>query len=280
MTMKHIHLITFIFLLFTSFTKVTLAASNIQNPKPSQAQPSSETITLVSDYYCPFNCKDGEDKKGILIDIVKEAFSPHGIKVEYKNIPWSRAISDTRAGKYTAIIGAARSEAPDFIFPAIPQVTAHFVFYTLKDNNWYYDYHEKDSLNDLSFGAVIDYSYNKEIDAYIAKNKKNPSKVQLAYGEDAMSMNMNKLLSGRIDAILEENMVIRNYITEHHLEDKLRPAGVLMEDQSSFLFIAFSPKNPESRKYARILDQETLNMIYSGRMAEIMNEYRIKNSDR
>ncbi len=269
----------FIFLLsFIPLVSIFIA-SVIQTSTTAKAEQSDDVITLVSDYYCPFNCKDSDEKKGILIDIVSEAFRPHGIKVEYKNIPWSRAIADTRAGKYTAIIGAARQEAPDFIFPAIPQITAHFIFYTLKDSSWYYDYHEKAILDKISFGAVNDYSYNKEIDSYIAKNKKNPSKVQLAYGEDAIGMNIQKLLSGRVDAVLEENMVIRNYITEHNLEDKLRPAGVLLEDTSSFLFIAFSPKNPDSKKYARILDQETLNMIYSGRIAEIMKNYKVKTGE-
>lgn len=234
-------------------------------------------ITLVADEWCPYTCAETEEKQGILIDIAKEAFSRHGIEVEYKLVPWSRAIADTRAGKYTAIVGASPDEAPDFIYPALQQATSHLVFYTLSDSKWVYNYRDNNnSFDSVSFGAVADYSYNREIDWYIKKHKENPAKVQLVYGDNALEMNMQKLLSKRIDAVLDEDLVIRRYIKEHDLSDQVRFAGALPEDITNFLFISFSPHEKEAKQYAWILDQEMLDMIYSGKVAEIINEYKSK----
>jgi polar amino acid transport system substrate-binding protein len=90
----------------------------------------AETITLVADEWCPYNCAPGDAKPGFLIEIARRIFEPAGFGVDYKIVPWARAIRDARAGRYTAIVGAIRSEAPDFVFPetaAFPSGTHAFV---------------------------------------------------------------------------------------------------------------------------------------------------------
>lgn len=242
---------------------------NIENIKGKE-------ITIVADEWCPFTCADDNSKQGILVDIVREALSRHGVKVEYKTMPWTRAIAETRAGKHSAIVGASPEEALDFIYPSLPQAVSHLAFYSLKENPWKYDHNDKKSLEKISFGAVADYSYNKTIDEYIAKHKKEPAHVQLAYGEDALEVNIKKLMAGRIGAILEEDMVMRRYLEEKKLSDKLVRVGVLPEDRSSFLYIAFSPHDANASTYTWLIDQEMLRMLYSGRVTEIMNEYGVR----
>jgi len=44
-------------------------------------------------------------------------FENSGHSIVYKILPWNRAIKSTRAGKYHAVIGAAKKEVPDFIVP-------------------------------------------------------------------------------------------------------------------------------------------------------------------
>jgi len=244
--------------------------------KDDQKDGTGRTITIVADEWCPLTCKDTDKKQGILVDITREALARYGVRVEYKTLPWSRAIVDTRLGKYSAIVGASPEEAPDFIYPALPQAVSHLAFYTLTENAWIYDHNEKNVLDKISFGAVVDYSYNKEIDEYITKHKKTSSKVQLLQGENALEMNIKKLLAGRIGAILEEDLVIRKYLEEHNLSEKIHRAGVLPEGISNYLFVAFSPHENEAKQYSLFLDQEMLRMLYSGRITEIMSEYNVR----
>ena len=70
------------------------------------ATAGAETLTLVADEWCPYNCTPGDEKPGFLVEIVKKVFEPQGFTVDYKIVPWARAIRDTRAGRYSAILGA------------------------------------------------------------------------------------------------------------------------------------------------------------------------------
>lgn len=231
-------------------------------------------IVLAADEWCPYTCGENDAKQGILVDVAREAFAKHGIEVVYKVVPWSRAIQNARIGKFDGVLGASKGEVPDFIYPALSQATSHLVFYTPASSSWQYDYEENDSLKKISFGVVADYSYNREIDLYIKRNKNDPSKVQIVYGANAIDMNMKKMLAGRIDALLDDALVINRYLKKNGLEDKVQLAGILPEDLTSYLYIAFTPHDKNAKKYSWILDKETLSMIYSGRLAEIANEYQ------
>ena len=77
-----------------------------------------ETISLRADAWCPYTCDPGAAKPGFMIEIAKMALEPAGHKVDYKVLNWARAITETRKGKFTAIVGAAKDDAPDFIYPS------------------------------------------------------------------------------------------------------------------------------------------------------------------
>ncbi|NDC56670.1 MAG: hypothetical protein EBZ69_07685, partial [Alphaproteobacteria bacterium] len=100
----------------------------------------AETITLVADEWCPFTCDPASDphKPGFLIDIVKAVFEKKGHVVTYRLLPWTRAINDTREGKYAALVGASQADGPDFIFHRTPLSTMQNAFFVKKDNPWRY----------------------------------------------------------------------------------------------------------------------------------------------
>lgn len=78
---------------------------------------SADTISIVADEWCPYNCSPESDKPGYMIEIAAAVFQKSGHTVDYKTINWSRAIDKARKGKYTAIVGTTKGDAPDFIFP-------------------------------------------------------------------------------------------------------------------------------------------------------------------
>ncbi len=242
------------------------------------ARADQETITLVADEWCPYNCAPNSEKPGYMVEIATAAFARHGISVKYITLPWARAIEDTRDNKYTAIIGAYYNDAPDFIYPETPQGLCRFSFYVKKDDPW--QFRNIDSLKTRTLGAINDYSYSVALDDYISTENEQSGRVQILSGESAIQNNIKKLLAGRINTYVEDRQVMA-YTLSHKdydsIRDTLRDAGTLpdQDDGNGIIFIAFSPHNPKSAAYARILSDETKAMMHSGEMKTILTKYGI-----
>jgi polar amino acid transport system substrate-binding protein len=239
------------------------------------AAQAAETVTIVADSWCPYNCDPASDRPGYMIEIAKKAFRRHGIKVKYSNMPWTRAIEETRMFKHTAIVGASHKDAEDFVFPKASQGWMENTFYVKKDNKWYYS--GEPALAKISLGAVADYSYGNPLDDYIGKNKNDLQLVQLVSGDNALDTNIKKLLAGRIDALVEDEHVMTYYLAQRSeaIRAQLKTAGSLPITEQNNLYIAFSPQAPDAQKYADILTKETEKMRKSGELKKILDRYSI-----
>lgn len=232
----------------------------------------SETLTFKADVWCPFNCEPKGEQQGFLIDLAKAALEPLGHKVEYSNLNWARAIVDTRDGKYTAIVGAAKSDAPDFIFPSTALGFARNCFYGKKDATW--SYQGIASLKGITFGVVKDYTYEDEVDEYIKTNMKDPKKIDVVAGDNPLELNLKKVNAGRITAFIEEDSVLRNYFFRNKLpDDSIKNLGCVKESE---IFIGFSPKNPKSAEYAKAISSKIEEMRKEGSFSKILAQYGIK----
>jgi polar amino acid transport system substrate-binding protein len=232
----------------------------------------AETITLVADGWCPYNCEPNAEKPGYMVEIAKKAFEKYGIEIEYSNLPWARQ------NKYTGIIGAYYGDAPDFIFPSVAQGLSVFSFYVNKSDEW--TYAGIDSLASRSLGAINDYSYSVHLDSYIESHKNDPTHIQILSGDNAIDNNIKKLLAKRIDTIVEDRQAMAYYLSPKEFESvraSIKEAGILPseEDGNGVVFIAFSPNNPNSKRYAEILSSETIAMSKSGVLKEILSRYGI-----
>lgn len=233
-----------------------------------------KTVTLVADVWCPFNCEPDSDKPGVIIEIAKRAFALHGITVDYKIVPWARAIEETRNGKYNGIVGAARGDAEDFVFPETPQSKSVMTFFVRKDSPWRYN--GPQSLESISLGSIVDYSYGEEVDAYIERHKSDMRRIQQVSGDNALDMNIRKLVKGRIGATIDSDSVIAYHLAAAYLQNELVPAGSLDADDDQNLHVAFSPKIPASKELAKILSDETKRMRQDGEYAEILKRYNLE----
>lgn len=234
----------------------------------SVAPARAETITLVADEWCPYNCAPGDEKPGFLVEVVKAIFEPQGFTVDYRTVPYARAIRDTRAGRYTAILGAIRSEAPDFVFPAGTGFQAGTRAFVKAGSAWRYD--GPKSLENVTLGVILDYSYGERTDAYIKANRSNEKRVQLSTGEDALEKNVAKLLQGRVSVLLEDPAVMRYFLARTNQTDAVANAGVLEDTE---VFIAFGPGDPHAAEHAKTLSEGLERMRASGELARILARY-------
>lgn len=230
------------------------------------------TVYLVADEWCPYNCAPGDEAPGILVEIAKRALEKEGVTVDYGILPWTRAIEESRAGKHDGIIGASVADAPDFLFPDIHQFKMKNAVFALSDSAW--EYKDLNSLKDMPLGVIRDYAYDDELDAYVSKNENDQNKVQVASGEDALEINIKKLLAGRIGALIEDENVFRMFLRDKpEYQDKFRIAGYLPESPTSKIHVAFSPANEKAKHYAELVAQETKDLEKSGEMEKIVARY-------
>ncbi|MES2309842.1 MAG: transporter substrate-binding domain-containing protein [Verrucomicrobiota bacterium] len=231
----------------------------------------SETITIAADPWLPYTGNLKQGKVGYLIEIAQAVFESHGIKVEYKTLPWTRAVEEGRKGTLDAIAGAYKTDAPDFVFSGKSEGISIEYFYALPGKSWRFK--GASSLEEISLGVANGYSYGEIIDTYIQKNQSNPKRVQAVSGEDPLYQNLMKLQKGRIDALLESKNVVDYLIQDRKLELHLETVGV---NGSHEVYIAFSPKNSKSPLYAKLLQEGVEKLRSSGKLKTILDSYGIK----
>lgn len=231
----------------------------------------SDTITLVADPWCPYNCGHSEGRAGYMLELAERIFEKKGHTVEYIEVPWTRAIYGVREGYYTGIIAAGLEETPDFIFPDIEEGIARHSFFVLKDNPWRFQ--GIDSLKTVRLGVIRDYSYGTLNEDYILYHKKDRSLIQTATGSRPLELNIEKLKDHRIDVLVEDENVFR-YTTE-----KMKMGGLFVHAgtaSSEDLYIAFSPSCAKAKEYAEILSLGVKEMRRSGELTQILSMYGLE----
>lgn len=232
---------------------------------------SADIISIVADEWCPYNCIPESDKPGYIIEIAVAVFQKSGHTVDYETINWSRAIEKTRKGKYTAIVGATKGDAPDFIFPDQEQGVIRDTFFVLKKSSWKYS--GIDSLAGIKLGVIQDYDYGQIINQYLKKNSNTPL-VQFVSGDNALELNFKKIEAGRIDAILEDKNVFLLKASEMGKTDLFSHAGdEISPGRDNKIYIAFSPLNLKSKEYATLLSKGMDEIRKSGILKNILAGY-------
>lgn len=228
------------------------------------SQPSlADQIVIVADPWCPFNCEPGSDKPGYMVEIAREVFEPLGHTVTYNTVNWSRALVETRDGKYSAVFGAAVGDAEDFVFPGVAQGQAGNALFVRKDDTWAMSAPE--DLSGKVVGLIRDYDYgelNDDIQKY--------AKADYAGGDNALTINIKKLAAGRLDVVVEEASVFNYTADQMGVLDQTRMEKAIEYDD---VFIAFSPARAESKELAAQLEAGMEQLRESGRLAEILKKY-------
>ena len=206
------------------------------------------TISLVGDTWCPFNCNNHPDHRGILVEKAAAALAEEGLRLQYIEIPWSRAIIGVRAGQYDAIVGAGLSETPDFHFPPEPLANAYHSFFTLPSSAW--EYQGLDSLRDVRIGVIQDYSYGGLYEDYIEENQDNKARVVILRGEQLLPRLVKMLRLNRIDVLVAEERVLNYHFNSSGRRNPLRYAGLANKEA---LYVAFSPETDDGAELAEAL---------------------------
>lgn len=232
----------------------------------------AETIKLRADMWLPYNGDPNSPHPGYVIEIVREVFSKSEHTIDYQIEPWSRAVTDATEGRIDGIVGAARGDAPTFIFPEESVGVTRNTFFVKSGSSWKYTGVE--SLRSVKLGYILDYSYGDTLDKFIAENKTQLKNLQGVGGDTALEQNIEKLNRGRIDAIVSSpEVLLATLETLKIAPDQFVNAGETPEVDP--LYVAFSPKSPNGVKYGEILSKGILELRKSGKLKQILDKYKI-----
>lgn len=236
----------------------------------SGADAKADTITLRSDLWCPYNCEPGGTPPGYLIDIAKAVFEAAGAKVDYQLMPYDEAIEAVRQGKVTAVLGAARKDAPDLHFPQTSQSYSTYAFATARGSG--FKYTGPDSLKGKRLGVIANYTYGEDLDAYIAANSGTGAVVTVS-SEDATRDLVMLLAERKVDVIVEGDAVLEYMIKQLDLANLFE---LDVASDGAPIYIAFTPNDPKAVEHAKRLDAGLAELRKSGKLAEILRQYGMK----
>lgn len=228
----------------------------------------AETIIIKGDEWCPFNCSNKGKVKGYMIDIAKIIFERKGHNIDYQVDSWTNSIKTVREGKATALVAANIYDAPDFIFPTNSLGVSRDCFFIKKADSW--EYLKMDNLINRKLGVVESYAYSRTVNEFIKGNQNNITKSQ---GDRALINLMDILEQNKINTIVENPIVFNYYQNEIYKEQHFVEAGCA---DTTDLYIAFSPKNPRSKEFSKILSDGIEDLRKDGTLEKIIKKYSLK----
>ncbi|CAD5109166.1 substrate-binding periplasmic protein [Zestomonas carbonaria] len=231
----------------------------------------SETLVITGDVWCPINCATDATRPGIFVELARQIFAESGIQVEYQTVNWARAIHAVRQGRANAVIGAGRDDAPDFLFSASAPGISRMCFYVHPDNGW--RYRGLASLDEVSLGVINGYSYGEALNDYIQRHEHDASRVQIASGDQALAINIAKVLHGRVDATLENSWVMANQLIGQAPDMELQQVGCRVPDVP--IYLAFSPALESSPRYLALFEAGLRRYRQDGRLKALLASYGV-----
>lgn len=229
----------------------------------------ADSISIRADEWFPMNGAPGAAQPGYMIELAEKIFASNDHSIDYKVMPWERALDKVRTGDFNCVVGAYKEDAPGFIFPQEQWGMDDTAFYVSADSKL--KLADLNALLKYKVGVVQGYAYGGELDVLITNS---PAVFKSIGGKDALDKNIKKLLNNRLDVVLESVAVMEAKLKQMGASDKVTVGGAL--DQPTEMYIACSPNHPKSKDYIQMIDEGTKKLRASGELAKILDKYGLK----
>lgn len=223
----------------------------------------SQDITFSINDWCPYICDSPTKKTGILVEIVQDIFQEEGYKVNFKNMTLNRAVIEIQNNRVQGMVGIVPEVLPDLIFPEEPVIKTQFCFFTLPKQAWKFD-NFKGYYPEARVGVVAGKNISADFDKAFPKQETISGEKRTA--ERLMEM----LARQRVDVIVEERKTISYLLKQNPSFPNVRTAGCAEKKNE---YVAFSPTDPNSKKYAELFSKGIKRLRESGKIEEIVSSY-------
>lgn len=252
-------------------TLLWLACASAAGQEAVAPAPPERTVVLAADRWCPVTCDSRGDLPGYAVELAREALALSGLRMEYRVMPWERAVDAARAGRIDGVIGTVNAETPDFVYPQQTIGNNTNAFFVRADDNW--RYRGLRSLEGVVVGIANEYSFSPGFDQYASRHRGDPARLHVLYSTDPVRQGLTLLRAGRIDALLDDRTVVNWTLRDDKDAPAVRESGKLNEIP---LYIAFSPARGDAPGTAAALDKGLQALRASGRLAEILSRYGVR----
>ncbi len=180
----------------------------------TSAQAADVRVLRIATGELPPYATESRADQGIALNVVRRAFELAGYKVEFSFMPWSRALVETRAGRWdgTAYWGRTEERERDF-WHSDNVLTEQWVFIHRKSIDL--DWKTLDDLKPFLLAVIRDYTYTPELRAKVSSGelRADPTPDDLAA--------LRKLIAGRVDVAPMERNVACDLLGRHFSEGEV-----------------------------------------------------------
>ncbi|MFE8070905.1 transporter substrate-binding domain-containing protein [Marinobacteraceae bacterium S3BR75-40.1] len=226
---------------------------------------AADTITAAGDPWPPFLDPD-HPQQGVAIAIAREAFKTQGHDLEFTFVPWARAIDGVKNADYDALIGTWwTEERTAFLEYSDDYLTNQIKFIKRKDDDFEFD--GLKSLKGKTVGTVRGYGYGDDF-----ANADYFSRAPAA----RLLTNIRKLIAGRLDLTLEDELVARSLIAKEapELLDKIAFTNNPLSAQT--LHVTSGLKNPRHKMIIEAFNKGLKEIKANGTFERILEENHLK----
>lgn len=237
---------------------------------PAQA----DDIKIRADPWLPYSGGSEMNPAGYMVEMAKAIAEANGHTIQYRTMPWTNALDVVREGKADCVVGAYKSDAEGFAFPSVGWGPSGNVFWGLAEQKWRFN--GIASLDTVKIGVLEDYSYGDELDAYITQHSADAKRLEVvpAVGRGIVRL-LARVIGKRVDAIIEDRNVLAYALEQAKMESgRVVSLGDAGEVES--VYIACTPADPRGQKYADMFGNGTAQLRASGKLAEILGRYNLK----
>lgn len=222
-------------------------------------------IIIASMENKPFKTIVDGKMTGPYIDIIETALNNIDYEYEFKIMPWNRVVESVQNSSID--IGFSffdNTERRKFAyFMEEPLGLYSMKLFAMPDSKIVFDGSLK-SIEEYNIGLVQNYFYTNEISEAIANNK---LKVDEAIDG---SSNIEKLLNGRVDLIIEDNVAVNEYLKSNNKDIQLIEYEIPIIYNYTYLVF---PKDNDYDDLRRKLDIEFKKMKANGSLYNIYKNY-------
>lgn len=224
-------------------------------------------IQLVTESYIPYGYEENGLVKGVAVDVVTEAFRRIGYNVELKMLPWTRALQMVEDGDTDGIFCAFYSDERAIFMDYLQEPLAYEAqyCYTLKDSSVVFD-GTLDSLKPYRIGVIQDWYYGAAFDEAVKSGDFAVERVT------DLSVNIQKLLDGRIDVIVNPRLSTLYYLKQMKIQDRVVEQTVPFREPTA-LYLGFTKKRFLDPALVRDIDTELAEMKADGTYQRIVDQY-------
>jgi len=230
------------------------------------AQQTLDFATL--DNFAPFTYLEGNEAKGIDVDILKELCKRINVGCEFSFMPWKRVMHYTETGKKDGGFAAFKTSERE-VFGHFLDLPFHYSKYNIfvkKGNEFPYD--KIEDLYGKRLGKNRGFNLGEEMD-----KAAEAKKIEFDEAKDAKA-NIGKLLKGRIHGFVGNYYEILLSAKKQGLSGQIVPLPKpIRKPRGAFLIISKKAKIDNKPELLQKMNQELKKMHEDGTIEKISAGY-------